>query len=72
MSDFGLAQKDDNENLENLKKVRGTPPYMSPEIFSKEGKSEKASDIWALGILTFEMVELLRPFIAQDRSSRTI
>ena len=66
LSDYGLSQKayGYDANQEDLKKVSGTPPYMSPEIFTIEGKAEKATDIWALGVFTYEMVELVRPFIA--------
>lgn len=41
--------------------VVGTPPYMSPELISglPYGKS---SDAWAVGIILFELLALVRPF----------
>ena len=63
LSDYGLSQNI-YSNQKDLKNIRGTAPYMSPEIISKEGVAEKASDIWALGVFSYEMVELVLPFIA--------
>lgn len=34
----------------------GSPSYMSPEAYYKTSYSEK-SDIWALGIMLYEMLE---------------
>ena len=66
LSDYGLSQHMWRASIKDLKKVRGTGPYMSPEIYTIEGKAVYATDVWALGVFTYEMVELLRPFIAND------
>jgi serine/threonine protein kinase/tetratricopeptide (TPR) repeat protein len=68
--DFGLAKRSDpNEATrkslqaatETSIGLAGTMPYMSPEQL--EGKEATArSDIWALGIVLYEMAAGLRPF----------
>ena len=41
--------------------VCGTPFYCSPELIQSEPYRE-ASDVWALGVLLFELLTLVRPF----------
>ena len=41
--------------------VCGTPFYFSPELIQSEPYRE-ASDVWALGVLLFELLTLVRPF----------
>lgn len=41
--------------------VCGTPFYFSPELIQSEPYRE-ASDVWALGVLLFELLTLTRPF----------
>lgn len=43
----------------------GTPYYMSPELMKKQSYDYK-SDIWALGVVLFEMMALHPPFMAND------
>ena len=57
----GLYQYDEGEY-----KVRGTVPYMSPEVYQKL-MATIASDLWALGIIGYELLELVRPFQPFDR-----
>jgi len=46
--------------------VRGTPAYMAPEQWSQAEITE-AVDVWALGVLLFELVTGRRPFTAETR-----
>jgi len=43
----------------------GTPFYLAPELWRRQRYGHKA-DIWALGILLFEMMALQRPFRGKD------
>ncbi|MDF1500802.1 MAG: serine/threonine-protein kinase [Anaerolineales bacterium] len=47
--------------------VMGTPAYMSPEQVEGKDVSEK-SDIYALGIVAYEMIAGRQPFISEDNS----
>lgn len=66
LADFGLATSLNAENsmiLVTLGFTAGTIPYMAPELFL--GKGGKASDIYALGITTFQMITGKLPFSTQ-------
>ena len=55
---------DPEANLEESDKV-GTPYYMAPEIW-KYQKYGKESDIWALGVILYEICCLQYPFHANE------
>ena len=54
LADFGLSQIKPN------KIVAGTPGYIAPEIFKGSGLTKK-TDIFALGMVMFEILSGLRP-----------
>jgi len=59
--DFGVATVADCQmGGSPLTRVAGSYPYMAPEQLS--GKPEAASDIYALGVIAFEMLTGCRPF----------
>jgi serine/threonine protein kinase len=43
----------------------GTPPYMSPELVKGEGYGT-SSDVWAVGVVLFELLALCTPFEGRD------
>jgi serine/threonine protein kinase len=53
--DFGLSRYSTEGNYSTLKKLRGTLYYISPEVCKGEVYTAK-SDIYALGIVFWEMV----------------
>lgn len=62
LGDFGIA-KVMTHTQEHARSVVGTPYYLSPEIVQNRPYSFK-SDIWALGVLLYEMCALRLPFHA--------
>ena len=67
IQDFGLSAKivdmihsEFDENEQSSKK--GTPTYMSPELFSNQGVMSFQSDFWAMGVILYEMAVGKPPF----------
>jgi serine/threonine protein kinase len=68
--DFGLAiRRDPGVDVSELQTTSsgdspsgaGTVPYMAPELL-RGGPADERSDIWALGVLIYEMLTGRRPF----------
>src|SRR5262249_19560284 len=58
--DFGIAKA--LEKNRAAKTVRfGTPHYMSPERL-REGRANEHDDLWALGVILYEMISGHRPY----------
>ena len=64
--DFGLASLAHDPRLAPEGAVFGTPEYMSPEQTRGED-AVPASDLYAIGVLFFEMLTGRLPFISHDR-----
>jgi serine/threonine-protein kinase len=58
--DFGIASMDDRETITVSRTLSGTFRYMAPEQF--DGKTSPASDIYQLGVLTYELISGTTPF----------
>jgi serine/threonine protein kinase len=65
--DFGIAMKEDARRLTfvNLSSILGTPDYISPEQV-KGGRGDQRSDIYALGIMLYEMLTGTVPFVGSN------
>ena len=63
VADFGiaLANRDASAKLTNAGEFVGTPGYLSPEVCLGKAVDQR-SDIWALGIVLFEMLSGRMPF----------
>jgi hypothetical protein len=66
LSDFGIAHLSDTGGTLTGSMVIGTPAYMSPEQVSGEKKVDGRADIYALGIVVFEMLTGQAPFQADS------
>jgi serine/threonine-protein kinase len=65
--DFGIAMKEDARRLTfvNLSATLGTPDYISPEQV-KGQRGDQRSDVYALGIMLYEMLTGRVPFIGPN------
>jgi len=61
--DFGIAKDNSTPTFTQQGDVIGTLQYLSPELL-KGASADARSDIWALGVLFYEMVTGVTPFDA--------
>jgi serine/threonine protein kinase len=66
LTDFGLSAEgiDDSNSLAYT--FCGTASYLAPEIILNQGYN-KAVDYWGLGVLLFEMITGVSPFLAENK-----
>ncbi|EGR34339.1 protein kinase domain protein [Ichthyophthirius multifiliis] len=64
ISDFGFSKEIDAPPFKYLYNV-GTPIYMSPQSLDKNEYNQK-SDIWAIGVLYYELLYGMTPWIADN------
>jgi serine/threonine-protein kinase len=63
--DFGIAKmqpEGDNAELTTTGTIMGTPAYMAPEQMRSSRRTDHRADIWALGVIAFELLSRKRPF----------
>ena len=65
--DFGIAMKEDARRLTfvNVSSLLGTPDYISPEQV-KGARGDQRSDIYAVGIMLYEMLTGRVPFVGPN------
>jgi serine/threonine-protein kinase len=65
--DFGVSKLLTEESTATMTGVAvGSPAYMSPEQARGEKNLDARSDLWALGVVVFEMVAGRRPFLGES------
>ncbi len=65
--DFGISRfldVDDEQTRRGM--VMGTPEFMSPEQITAPASVDRRTDIYALGVILYEMIEARRPFVADE------
>mmetsp|Transcript_43154 Transcript_43154/g.101405 ORF Transcript_43154/g.101405 Transcript_43154/m.101405 type:complete len:898 (-) Transcript_43154:155-2848(-) len=64
LADFGLAELFDSQAKLGAVGVKGSAAYMAPEAFG--GSISPGCDVWALGVVTYELLCGKRPFRGVD------
>jgi len=64
ITDFGIARATEGMALTQTGQVMGTPQYLSPEQ-AQGGTATPASDVYSLGVVTFECLTSRRPFVGE-------
>ncbi|MEP6671159.1 MAG: SUMF1/EgtB/PvdO family nonheme iron enzyme [Chthoniobacter sp.] len=75
LADFGLSrppQEEGSSALTNTNVIMGTPDYMAPEQRDGAGKADHRSDIFALGVMFYEMLTGRTPRGVFDPPSRKV
>ena len=65
LTDFGLAKSLETEGLTETGALMGTPDYISPEQIKGQPADER-SDIYALGLILYQMLTGTMPFRGQS------
>ena len=70
VADFGLARfLDSDVDLTRTGQPLGTPAYMAPE--QADGRATAQSDVWALGVILYELLTGQRPFAGRTGTEVT-
>src|SRR6266481_959456 len=59
--DFGIARLGEGTRSQSAGMLIGTLGYMSPQLF-RNGAADARSDIWATGVMFYELLAYRRPF----------
>lgn len=65
--DFGIGKLIDKTEGSPVSALLGTPAYASPEQFQADGKIDRRTDIYSLGVVLFEMLTGTRPFEGENQ-----
>ena len=69
VTDFGLSKEKKKENTDQTQEIKGTPIYVSPEIWENNDYSS-AGDVYAFAFIVYEI--LTGKFVYRDKMYETI
>lgn len=61
LTDFGVAHVGSKQRVTDTDAIIGTIDYLPPEVF-ENGQFDERGDVWAFGVILFEMLTGERPF----------
>ncbi len=67
LTDFGIASDDSDDKNTKDGVILGTPSYMPPEQFKDSSGVDQRADIYALGVMLYEMVTGSKPYSADTQ-----
>ena len=70
--DFGIAKADVGPTGATTTGVLGSPFYMSPEQILGHKEIDLRTDVWSLGVLTYEALLGVRPFLGETVGALSI
>ncbi|MBA3541280.1 MAG: serine/threonine protein kinase [Deltaproteobacteria bacterium] len=69
--DFGISRFSQLSESDH-KMVMGTPEYLAPEAITRPEAIDGRADIYALGVILYEMLAARRPFPSQDGDPKAL
>ncbi|KIY99382.1 hypothetical protein MNEG_8576 [Monoraphidium neglectum] len=70
VADFGLSKHKLNSYVSSCRDLRGTLPYMAPELVADPERVSEKADVWSMGVVMWEM--LMREMPYQDLTPQQI
>ncbi|KAI8467818.1 MAG: kinase-like protein [Monoraphidium minutum] len=70
VADFGLSKHKLNSYVSSCRDLRGTLPYMAPELVADPERVSEKADVWSLGVVMWEMAAREVPY--QDLTPQQI
>lgn len=73
VADFGLSKHKLNSTyVSSCRDLRGTLPYMAPELVADPERVSEKADVWSLGVVMWEMLTREIPFQVGRKSAHVL
>ncbi|KAK9788455.1 hypothetical protein WJX73_009181 [Symbiochloris irregularis] len=70
VADFGLSKEKRQSYVSGVRDLRGTLPFIAPELVNDPDRVTEKADVWSMGMLMWELLTLTSPF--QDLAPHAI